>query len=290
MKFATALLGEAPALHVDTPQRFVNVAAVSTVDRPMRDVQDLLAAGPGVIDRIRDWLEDGDGEPVQLEALTLCPPVLEPRAFICVGPNYPEHVIEGGAPMPSEPVLFAKYPNALVVANDDVILHPLTKQLDYQGELAFVVGKTARRVRKSQAMGYVAGFTALNDVSARDLQLGDIQWIRGKSLDTFAPCGPLFQTVDEVADVDAFSITATVNGEVRQQALCAEMTFKIPRLLAFITEGITLEAGDIVATGTPAGTAFGMVPPAYLRVGDVVEVQGSGIGRPRNRVVAPPAA
>ncbi len=214
------------------------------------------------------------------------PPVVAPRSIVCIGRNYLEHIREGGSPIPPVPILFAKYPNTLIGHEEPVVCHRITSQLDYEGELAIVIGRRASRVSRNEAMTFVAGYTVINDISARDLQLGDVQWIRGKSLDTFAPLGPFLVTGDEIEDWRQLRITTTVNSEVRQDATCADMIFGIPELIEFISEGITLEPGDIVATGTPAGTGIGFDPPKWLVPGDTVEVTIGGIGTLRSPIVA----
>jgi acylpyruvate hydrolase len=217
----------------------------------------------------------------------MAPPVTEPRAIVCIGRNYMAHITEGDSPVPAFPILFSKYLNTLLGHDHPVVHHAITQQLDYEGELAVVIGRRARRVSADQAMGYVAGYTVANDISARDLQLGDLQWIRGKSLDGFCPLGPFFVTSDEVPDVDGLRIQTRVNGELRQDAPVSDMIFKLPELIEFITQGITLEPGDLVLTGTPSGVAFGMRPPVYLRPGDVVEVSITGLGTLRSPIGAP---
>jgi len=213
-----------------------------------------------------------------LELLELGPPIGHPRVIMCIGRNYPLHVAEGKADMPDRPLLFSKFSNTLIGQNGVVPFPSITKELDYEGELALVIGKRASRISELNAFEYIGGYTIINDISARDLQELDLQWIRGKSLDGFAPIGPVVVTTDEIIDVNQLRIVTTVNGEVRQDALCEEMHFKIPQLLAFITEGITLEPGDIVATGTPAGVGLGFDPPRYLRPGDNVTVTIEPIG------------
>lgn len=253
------------------------------------DVGTLYRRGPRAVEEARRVAaSDAAGRvpSFALDDLDLAPPVTAPRAIVCIGRNYASHIEEGNAPTPAAPVLFSKYPNTLVGDGDGVIHHAITSELDYEGELAVIVGQRASRVAEADAWSYVAGYTVLNDISARDLQLGDLQWIRGKSLDTFCPMGPLFVSADEIADVDALRIRTLVNGETRQDAPAGEMIFKIPRLLAFITEGITLEPGDIIATGTPSGVAYGMNPRVYLRPGDLVEVTIDGIGTLRSPIVA----
>jgi acylpyruvate hydrolase len=258
-------------------QRAARQAGVTAL-ADMADVGALLRAGESALAALAALVEDLDaagaaGAP--LEALTLLPPVLAPRALVCIGRNYAEHVAEGKAEMPAYPLLFSKFLNALAGHPARVPYPAITEQLDYEGELAVVIGRRAHRISEQDAFNHVAGYTIVNDISARDLQLRDLQWIRGKSLDGFAPLGPCVLTADEVADVDALRIQTRVNA----------MHFKIPRLLAFITEGITLEPGDVVATGTPSGVGLGFDPPRYLARGDVVEVSIEPIGVLRADVV-----
>jgi 2-keto-4-pentenoate hydratase/2-oxohepta-3-ene-1,7-dioic acid hydratase in catechol pathway len=168
----------------------------------------------------------------------------------------------------------------------DVIHHPITHALDYEAELVVVIGRTASRVPEARALDVVLGYTCGNDVSARDLQFGDTQWVRGKALDTFAPTGPWIVTTDDVGDPQALGIRCLVNGETRQDDSTANMVFGVAHLIAFITEAITLEPGDLVFTGTPPGVGHGMVPPRYLTVGDHVRVEIDRIGAIEHDVVA----
>lgn len=223
-----------------------------------------------------------EGQP--LEALELAPPVVRPRTILCVGRNYPEHVKEGQVPMPEFPILFAKFPNTLLGHNGTVPSHPIANSLDYEGELALVIGREASKVSAGEAWDYIAGYTILNDISDRDLQEGDLQWIRGKSLDGYCPIGPVFITADMVENVDELIIETRINGEIRQNEPCGEMAFSIPELMEFITEAITLQPGDIVATGTPSGTGIGFSPPNYLNDGDRMDVTIEPIGTLTNTV------
>ncbi len=223
-----------------------------------------------------------------LATLHLAPPVLDPRAFVCIGRNYPAHAAEGNVPMPAFPLLFSKFSNTLVPSGAAVSYPEITNQLDYEGELAVVIGREASRLRPEDASSVIAGYTIVNDISARDRQDSDMQWIRGKSLDGFAPLGPVVITADEIPDVDALRIQTTVNTELRQDALCGEMHFKLPELLAFITAGITLSPGDLIATGTPAGVGAGFTPPRYLSPGDEVSVEIAPIGTLRTTIVERP--
>jgi acylpyruvate hydrolase len=268
-------------------QRAARQAGVTAL-ADMADVGALLRAGESALAALAALVENLDaagaaGAP--LEALTLLPPVLAPRALVCIGRNYAEHVAEGKAEMPAYPLLFSKFLNALAGHPARVPYPAITEQLDYEGELAVVIGRRAHRISEQNAFNHVAGYTIVNDISARDLQQRDLQWIRGKSLDGFAPLGPCVLTADEVADVDALRIQTRVNGELRQDEVAGAMHFKIPHLLAFITEGITLEPGDVVATGTPSGVGLGFDPPRYLARGDVVEVTIEPIGVLRADVV-----
>jgi acylpyruvate hydrolase len=264
------------------------LAAGVTALAGMADVGDLLRAGDGARAALATLVAELDaaGDPgVALDKLDLLPPVLAPRALVCIGRNYAEHVAEGDVELPPYPLLFAKFGNALAGHPARVPYPPITKALDYEGELAVVIGREARNVAEADAFDYVAGYTIVNDVSARDLQEADLQWIRGKSLDAFAPIGPCVLTADEIANVDELRIQTRVNGELRQDATAGQMHFGIPRLLAFITEAITLVPGDVVATGTPSGVGLGFRPPRYLVPGDTVDVAIEPIGMLRTEVV-----
>jgi 2-keto-4-pentenoate hydratase/2-oxohepta-3-ene-1,7-dioic acid hydratase in catechol pathway len=297
MRFATARTAgpEGHRLFAEVPGQdglVLDVAALAAAAGEdelarARDVGDLVRLGePGLKSARRLVEAAGANGGVALDSLDLAPPVVDPPKIVCIGRNYVEHAKEGGSPVPEWPILFSKYNNALAGHGDGIPHYPITSQLDYEGELAVVVGRRASRVPAAEAMAHVAGYTIINDVSARDLQLGDVQWIRGKSLDGFAPMGPWFLPADEVADYRALRIQTTVNGELRQDQPAADMIFGIPELIAFTTEAITLEAGDIIATGTPAGVGLGFDPPKWIGPGDVVEVSITGLGTLRNEVVA----
>jgi 2-keto-4-pentenoate hydratase/2-oxohepta-3-ene-1,7-dioic acid hydratase in catechol pathway len=219
-----------------------------------------------------------------LEDLALGPPV-RPASFVCIGRNYLEHIREGNVETPPYPILFSKFPNTLIGHGEGVRHHPLTTQLDYEGELAVMIGTRATRVPADRAMEFVGGYTIVNDVSARDLQYQDLQWIRGKSLDTWAPLGPVFVSAEEIPDPYALRVQTRVNGELRQDASCSDMIFKIAELVEFITAGITLQPGDLIATGTPSGVGLGFDPPRWLHAGDVVEVTIDPIGTLRSPIV-----
>ena len=216
----------------------------------------------------------------------LLSPVSRPGKILCVGQNYGDHLAEQGVDPPERPILFSKAPTCVIGPNDPIPLHPITSQVDYEAELAIVIGRRATRVTADDALTIVAGFTALNDVSARDLQFGDGQWVRGKSLDGFAPIGPHLVSVDDIGDPESLDIRCRVNGEVRQASNTRHLIFGVRTLIEFCSEAITLEPGDVIATGTPGGVGVFMDPPQFLGEGDVVEVEIERIGTLSNPVAA----
>jgi 2-keto-4-pentenoate hydratase/2-oxohepta-3-ene-1,7-dioic acid hydratase in catechol pathway len=213
-------------------------------------------------------------------------PAVRPSKILAIGRNYVDHAIEGGAAPPSAPLLFNKLPNSLSAHNAPIVLPDISQKVDYEAELAVVIGRRARRVGEAEALRYIFGYTLINDVSARDLQYGDGQWTRGKGLDTFAPLGPFITTRDEIADVQALKIEGRLNGEVMQSSNTAKMIFKIAYLVSYLSQGITLEPGDVIATGTPEGVGAFRDPPVLLKAGDVYEVEIEGLGTLQNPVIA----
>jgi 2-keto-4-pentenoate hydratase/2-oxohepta-3-ene-1,7-dioic acid hydratase in catechol pathway len=220
----------------------------------------------------------GDGAPVALADVRLLAPVVAGKV-IAVGQNYMDHIREQGAKPPGIPVLFPKFATCVIGPGDEIRWPAtLTTRVDYEGELAVVIGTRASRVPVEEALGVVRGYTVANDVSARDLQIGDGQWLRGKALDTFLPLGPAIVTADEVGDPQDLPIRTRVKGETLQNSSTGEMVFTVAELIAFITEGITLEPGDVVLTGTPHGVDNFRDPQVFLSPGDVVEVEVGGPG------------
>jgi 2-keto-4-pentenoate hydratase/2-oxohepta-3-ene-1,7-dioic acid hydratase in catechol pathway len=223
---------------------------------------------------------------VALESVRLAPPVPDPDKIICLGLNYRDHAAEAAMTLPSAPILFPKFRNSLIGANDDIVVPRVaTKALDYEAELAVVIGRRACEVSAADALSYVAGYSAFDDVSARDLQMQTSQWAPGKAIDTFAPMGPGIVPAAEIGDPQALMLTTRVNGTVLQHASTKEMIFAVAPTIEFITSFMTLEPGDIIATGTPAGVGFARKPPILLHAGDVVEVEIEKIGTLRNAVV-----
>lgn len=220
----------------------------------------------------------------------LCAPVPRPGKIVGVARNYPTHAAEAGGDAPSEPVLFLKATSAVIGPGDEIPLPAVSREVDYEGELAVVMGRTARAVEEGDALDFVAGFTAANDVSARDWQGVRGQHFIGKSCDGFAPLGPVLVTRDEIDDVQGLALETRLSGEVVQSALTKEMTFPVARLVAFASQLMTLAPGDVILTGTPAGVGRSRRPPRFLRDGDVVEVTIERIGTLRNHVVHPKPA
>lgn len=222
-----------------------------------------------------------DGDEALLRA-----PVTDPQKVIGIGLNYVLHAEEQNARLPKNPIVFAKWNNTLVGPRADIVHPEITAELDYEAELGVVIGRRARDVTESEALSYVAGYTIVNDVTARDVQLSDRQWVRGKSSDTLAPCGPFVVTPDEIADPADLRIRLWLNDTLMQDGNTGSMIFAVPFLVSFLSRSFTLEPGDIIATGTPSGVGFKQDPPVYLRPGDVVRTAVGGLGELVNRVSA----
>jgi acylpyruvate hydrolase len=239
---------------------------------------------------IVEWLETGeavDGEAVPLASLELLAPVPRPRTIVCVGRNYVAHAAERGVDPPAEPILFPKFVTSVAPAGAVVTVPGAAEEPDYEAELGVVIGQRAKDVSRADALGYVAGYTCLNDLTARDLQRSGGQWTRGKAIDGFLPMGPELVTSDEVGDPGQLKIECRVNGETVQSSHTSLMIFPIDELIAFITQTVTLQPGDVIATGTPAGVGAAMDPPRFLADGDVVEVEIERVGRLETRISAP---
>ena len=225
-----------------------------------------------------------DGYP--LRSVKLLAPIPRPPKVICVGLNYRDHAIESKMEIPTVPTIFNKFPHTVIAPGDEIVLPKNSEKPDYEAELAFVIGKSARHVPAEKAEEYIFGYTIVNDVSARDFQMATSQWLMGKTFDTFCPLGPWIVTADEIPDPHALDIKMTIGGQVLQNSNTRELIFRIPALIAYLTSVCTLEPGDIVSTGTPAGVGFGHKPPRWLKAGDECVVSVQGIGELRNPVVA----
>lgn len=212
---------------------------------------------------------------------------LRPGKIVAIGLNYADHIRETGQPRPTRPLVFAKFPSSVIGPDEAIVLDPeLSERVDWEVELAVVVGRRMRQVAEQDALDHVLGYTVANDISARDVQFADGQWVRGKSFDTFCPVGPVVVTADEVPDPQALNLRTRVNGSVVQQSSTSEMLFGVAALLSFCSESFTLDPGDLLLTGTPWGCGEFMDPPRSLAPGDVVESEIDGIGTLRNLVVA----
>jgi 2,4-didehydro-3-deoxy-L-rhamnonate hydrolase len=213
-------------------------------------------------------------------------PIDLPQKIICVGLNYTDHAAEASLQLPERPLLFAKWPNTLIGPREPIVLPSITSKVDYEGELALVIGRRASRLSVDDALDAVAGYLCANDVSARDLQFADKQWVRGKSLDTFSPIGPSVVPASEIPDPQALHLKTILNGEVVQDAPTSNMIFSVAEIVAFVSEAITLEPGDLILTGTPAGVGIFRKPELLLQPGDEVTVEIEGIGTLTNPVAA----
>lgn len=267
------------------------VASIASLGAEQPSVKALLAAGRSAVDavleRAASAFDGGSADLISVQSVELGPPVPDPDKIICLGLNYREHAAEANMEIPEVPVLFAKFRNSLVGPYGDIVLPRVSEKIDYEAELAVIVGRVAKDVSEDEALDYVAGYACFNDVSARDVQARTSQWTAGKAIDTFAPMGPGLVPAAEIPDVQQLMVSARVNGEVLQDESTAEMIFTVADTIAFISSLMTLVPGDIIATGTPSGVGFKRTPPIYLRAGDTVEIEIEKIGTIRNNVVAP---
>lgn len=211
-------------------------------------------------------------------------PVPGPGKMICVGHNYREHILEMGRQIPEFPVVFAKFSNTVIGPEDEIPFFPISEQLDYEAEFAFVIGKRARNVSQEEALDYVAGYTIVNDVTYRDIQRRTIQWLQGKTVEGSAPMGPWLITTDELTNPSGLEVVLTVNGEKRQHTNTANLVFSVQYLVEFLSNLMTLEPGDVILTGTPGGVGVAMDPPSFLKDGDVVSISIDGVGVLENTV------
>jgi 2-keto-4-pentenoate hydratase/2-oxohepta-3-ene-1,7-dioic acid hydratase in catechol pathway len=237
--------------------------------------------GNNWLEKLPDVRQSGEDMDVRLGC-----PLRNPSKIICLGKNYIEHAKEGGFQAPDKPLLFAKSPNALNGPYDPILLPQSCGQVDWEVELAVVIGKRGKRISREDAFQFVAGFTIMNDVSGREAQFSDSQWFRGKSFDTFAPAGPALVTLDELGNPHDLRLMALVDGEVMQDGTTADMIFDIPTLIEYISRDITLVPGDIISTGTPAGVGIFRDPPIDLKQGNIVECRIEKIGSIKNKVVS----
>jgi 2-keto-4-pentenoate hydratase/2-oxohepta-3-ene-1,7-dioic acid hydratase in catechol pathway len=250
-------------------------------------VASIVSGGPEALDRVARWVQRPPaGELPDMADIKLRAPILRPPKIICIGLNYRDHAEEGKMALPEVPTVFCKFATSIIGHGDPIVLPKNSAKPDYEAEFVVVIGKRGRHIPEEQWRDYVFGYSILNDVSARDFQMATTQWTMGKTFDTFAPFGPEIVTADEIADPHNLAISLTLNGEVMQNSNTGNMIFQTPRLIAFLSSVMTLEPGDIISTGTPAGVGFARKPPRWLKPGDEVTVRVEGLGELTNPVIA----
>jgi len=250
------------------------------------DMLSIIASGEEGKRKIQSLANANEQSAPLLDTVQLLAPIPRPAKIVCIGLNYRDHAIESNMQIPEVPTVFCKFANSVVGPNRDVVLPKNSVKPDYEAEFAVIVGKGGRYIDPANWLDHVYGYMNLNDVSARDYQLATTQWIIGKTFDTFCPTGPYIATKDEIADPHNLGIKITVSGEVLQQSNTKHLIFNIPTLLAHLSSVMTLEPGDIISTGTPAGVGLGRTPPRWLKPGDEMIVEVEGLGQLRNKCVA----
>jgi len=254
-------------------------------------LEDLITLGTKSVEKAEKLIRNADENAVahassKVDEITPLAPIAFPPKIICLGLNYRDHAAEQNATIPDEPIIFMKPHTTIIGPNENIVKPSFVKQLDYEAELAIVMGRKAKNVPASEAKSYIFGYTILNDVSARDIQFKDRQWTRGKSFDTFAPIGPCITTVNQLEDTSNLSIRTWVNNELRQNSSSNNMVFNVNEIIHHLSRVMTLEPCDIIATGTPAGVGFALKPqPKFLQAGDVVKIEIEKIGVLENVVV-----
>ncbi len=248
---------------------------------------EVIEGGADALDRVRRWISGAASSHARDPAgITFAAPIPRPPKLICIGLNYRDHAAEAKLALPEVPTMFAKFPTSVIGHGHPIVLPRNSVKPDYEAEFAVVIGRRGRHIAADDWHDYVFGYTILNDVSARDFQMATSQWMIGKTFDTFAPIGPAIVTADEIADPHSLRISLTINGETLQDSNTGNLIFRVPQLIAYLSSVFTLEPGDIIATGTPAGVGFARKPPRWLKPGDQVKIQIEGIGELFNPVVA----
>jgi 2-keto-4-pentenoate hydratase/2-oxohepta-3-ene-1,7-dioic acid hydratase in catechol pathway len=223
---------------------------------------------------------------IPISSIKILAPYENPQKIICIGQNYLDHCREQNISPPEKPIIFAKYSSAIIGQNDSIIYPEETEKLDFEGELLVIIGKKGKKIKKENAIGHIFGYSIMNDISARDIQHGEKQWVRGKTLDTFAPFGPCIVTKDEVQNPQDLNIKTTLNEKIMQDSNTKEMIFTIVNLIEFVSRSITLIPGDVISTGTPNGVGTFRNPPIYMKPGDEIKVEIENIGTLINTIVA----
>lgn len=248
--------------------------------------REFFSGGEKALAAAKSLLANADAEALPLTDVERLPPVMKPGKILCVGLNYRDHAIESKMQIPEVPTIFLKLPNAVIGPDAEIVLPANSTQPDYEAELAAVIGVGGRHIPAERWREHVVGYTILNDVSARDVQLATSQWTLGKSFDTFAPIGPAIVTQDEIPDPHALDIQLSIDGEVLQHSNTRELIFKLPELIAHLSAVVPLEPGDVISTGTPAGVGLGRTPRRWLKPGEEIAIRIQGIGELKNRTVA----
>jgi 2-keto-4-pentenoate hydratase/2-oxohepta-3-ene-1,7-dioic acid hydratase in catechol pathway len=249
------------------------------------NVLSVLQGGPEALKKVEVFTAESPAT-MPLGSVRLCAPIPDPPKILCMGLNYRDHAKEANLEIPKCPVIFAKYKNTVIGSGDPIVLPKNSRKPDYEAEFGFVIGKRGRHIKAEDWRQYVFGYMNCNDVSARDFQMAVSQWTIGKNFDTFAPMGPYLASADEIEDPHNLSVILTLNGETMQHSNTRELIFKIPETVEFLSSVMTLEPGDVVLTGTPAGVGFSHKPPRWLKPGDEVVVRVDGLGELRNTCVA----
>lgn len=281
--------GETPAIGIETPD---GIVSLTDLDPSLpTDMTALLALGPAALDRLARALPAAAGKARRIAADRLRPVVPAPGKIICLGLNYVAHANEGGMKIPTYPVVFLRTTTSLLPPGHAHVMSPLSTDLDYEVELAIVIGKGGHAIAKEHALDHVAGYSVFNDITYRDLQFRGPQWTMGKNVDGSGPLGPVLVTPDELpAGANGLRITTQVNGETVQDGNTSDMIFDVATTIATLSEVMTLEPGDVIVTGTPAGVGAARKPPLWLRPGDVCTVEVEGIGRISTGISAPATA
>jgi 2-keto-4-pentenoate hydratase/2-oxohepta-3-ene-1,7-dioic acid hydratase in catechol pathway len=282
MQFLTLQVGAG-----NEPAVMVDGLVIRLKDAGFADLHAVIAGGADAMDRVVRWVNHAPGgEIYDAATMKLQAPIQRPGKIICIGLNYRDHAEEAKMAIPETPTVFAKWGNSVTGHGHPIVLPKNSTKPDYEAELAVVIGKGGRHIPEARWRDHVFGYTILNDVSARDFQMATSQWTIGKTFDTFAPMGPWIVTADEIKEPGALKISLTLNGAVMQDSSTSNLIFGIPKLIAYLSSVMTLEPGDIISTGTPAGVGFARKPPRWLLPGDEVVIHLQGIGELLNPVIA----
>ncbi|MEY9867639.1 fumarylacetoacetate hydrolase family protein [Peribacillus sp. RS7] len=287
MKIATFSVQDEQHIGLVQDDRIISLTALGSDEFPAC-MKKFIERGSELRTRAEQLIEQrvNDDAIFRLSEVNVLPPIAQPEKIICVGLNYIDHCKETGMERPASPVIFSKYANAIAGHNDAIEIPINSTEVDFEAELAVVIGREAKHVSEEEANDYVFGYTIMNDISARDLQFQDGQWSRGKTADTFAPFGPVVVTHDEVGDPHNLAISLELNGEIMQDSNTSNLIFTVPKIISFLSQSMTLKPGDLIATGTPPGVGMGRNPKIWLKNGDRLNVSIEKIGTLSNHVIA----